>query len=187
MIAALGAPGPHPSLGAEAALFDRFVGTWDCEFSTFAEDGTVSRFAGELLFGWVLDGRAMQDIWIGYPRDGAGAERSIGTSLRIFDPTVPIWRVVWVAASSGSLIQLEGGAEGDQLVLRGRDTDGALVRWSFNDIRSDSFVWRGEVSKDGGAAWRLQEEHHMRRRNPFPEANPPGSEAGSSSSGTDPR
>lgn len=164
MIAVLGASGPHPTLGAEAALFDRFVGTWDCDFVAFGADGSVKRFAGEVLFGWVLDGRALQDIWIGYPTNGAGAERSIGTSVRIFDAKARTWRVVWVAASYGYLIQLEGGAEGERIVLRGRDTDGAALRWSFNDIRADSFVWRGEKSSDGGASWQLQEEHHMRRR-----------------------
>jgi hypothetical protein len=30
MIAALPAVGPHPSLGDQALIFDRFVGTWDC-------------------------------------------------------------------------------------------------------------------------------------------------------------
>ena len=45
-----------------------------------------------------------------------------------------------------------------------QDTDGSEMRWSFNDIRPDSFVWRGEVSHDGGKTWWLQEEHHMKRR-----------------------
>jgi hypothetical protein len=51
MIEMLFAPRPHASLGAEAALFDRFVGTWDCDYSFYAEDGSVTRFSGELLFG----------------------------------------------------------------------------------------------------------------------------------------
>ena len=164
MVDALGAPGPHPSLGDQARLFDRFVGSWDCEYSIFADDGAATRFSGELLFGWILDGRALQDIWISYPRSGAGAERNIGTSVRIFDEKSGEWRVVWVAASFGSMITLHGGAEGDRIVLRGTDNDGSELRWSFNDIRPDSFVWRGELSRHGGKSWRLQEEHRMRRR-----------------------
>lgn len=164
MVAVLPASGPHAALGEQARLFERFVGTWDCDYGIFDEQGQRTGFSGELLFGWVLDGHAMQDIWIGYPRAGSGAERDIGTTLRIFDPGSRTWRVVWVAASRGYMIQLQGGAEGDRIVLRGQDTDGSLLRWSFADIRADAFVWRGESSRDGGQTWWLQEEHHMRRR-----------------------
>lgn len=164
MISMLEASGPHPALGEAARLFDRFVGTWDCDFAFHADDGTVSHGAGEVLVGWILDGRAVQDIWIGYPKPGSHAERTIGTTVRVFDAKAKLWRVVWVAASLGSIITLEGGAEGDRIVLRGKDTDGAQLRWSFNDITNDSFVWRGEQSRDGGKTWRLQEEHRMHRR-----------------------
>ena len=41
MITTLPAPRPHPSLGGEAQAFDRLVGTWDCDYSFHAEDGTV--------------------------------------------------------------------------------------------------------------------------------------------------
>ena len=164
MITALPSLGPHRSLGEEARLFDRLVGTWDCDYSFHAQDGTVSHSSGELKFGWIIDGRALQDIWIGYPKDGSKDERSIGTSVRFFDTKAKIWRVVWVAPANGLLITLQGGAEGSRIVLRGQDSDGSSLRWSFNDIQADSFVWRGEKSRDGGKSWRLEEEHQMKRR-----------------------
>jgi hypothetical protein len=37
------------------------------------------------------------------------------------------------------------------------------LRWSFNDITPDAFVWRGEHSTDGGASFRLVEEMRLRR------------------------
>ena len=46
MIAALPALGPHASLGEEARVFDRLVGTWDCDYSFHAEDGTIRRSSG---------------------------------------------------------------------------------------------------------------------------------------------
>jgi len=164
MIAVLSANGPHPSLGRQADLFGRFAGTWDCDYSFIAADGSVRRSRGELLFGWILDGRALQDIWIGYPKAGSGDERTIGTSVRFVDPKSGKWKVVFVAPGSDFVIQVEGGAEEDRIVLRGVDGDGAAVRWSFNDILPDSFVWRGETSRDGSKTWRLEEEHQMRRR-----------------------
>ncbi len=162
--AILPAPTPHPSLGADARLFDRFVGTWDSEHLIYGADGTTTRLRGEAIFGWIIDGRALQDVWITYPDKGPSSDRSIGTSIRCFDPRSALWRVVWVHPSTGVLISLTGGAAGDRIVLHGTPGDGSELRWSFNDIRPDSFVWRGEVSRDGGKTWQLRNEQRMRRR-----------------------
>lgn len=163
MVSVLAASRPHPSLGDQAQVWDRFVGTWDCDFTFYLDGGSIRHSAGELEFGWILDGRALQDIWISYPEDGA-KERNIGTSIRFFDDKSKTWRVVFVSPAYGGLLTVQGGIEGNRIVLRGTGDEGALLRWSFNDIQADSFVWRGEKSRDGGKTWRLEEEHHMRRR-----------------------
>jgi hypothetical protein len=165
MIAVLSASGPHASLGDQARVWDRFVGTWDCDFGFYLEDGSVRHSPGELEFGWVLDGRAIQDLWITYPKEGE-KERGIGTSIRFFDDASRTWRVLFVNPRYGAVLSVQGGLEGDRIVLRGQDTDGSQLRWSFNDIKDDSFTWRGEKSRDGGKTWRREEEHQMRRRSP---------------------
>jgi len=48
-------------------------------------------------------------------------------------------------------------------VLTGRDEAGSMLRWSFNDIKTDSFVWRGEISSDDGKTWKVQGENHIHR------------------------
>jgi hypothetical protein len=53
-------------------------------------------------------------------------------------------------------------------VLDTQDFGGKDTRWSLNNIRSDSFVQREEVSSDGGKTWRLESEHHMKRRGAAP-------------------
>jgi hypothetical protein len=181
MITALSASGPHPSLGDEARVFDRLVGAWDCDYTFFTEDGSVERASGELEFGWILDGRAVQDIWITYPKETL-KERGIGTSVRFFDHKSKVWRVVFVSPANGALITVKGGAEGDRIVLRGVNEEGSILRWSFNEIQTDSFIWRGEKSRDGGKTWRLREEHHMRRRNGGDSTKkaPPGTSASNS-------
>lgn len=163
LVGALAAPGPHSSLGDEARLFGRFVGTWDCAYSFYADDGSVRHASGELRFGWTLDGRAVQDLWISYP-DETASERTIGTTVRFFDPKAGTWRVIFVAPTVPAVTTLQGGLEGDRIVLRGTNVNGAPIRWSFNDLRADSFTWRGEKSVDGGKTWRLREEHRMTRR-----------------------
>jgi hypothetical protein len=116
-----------------------------------------------LLFGWILDGRALQDIWVTYPAGGQG-ERALGTSVRFFDTAIHQWRVVFISPQFNYVIEVQGGLEGDRIVLRGVDAEGFRIQWSFNEIQPDAFVWRGERSRDGGKTWKLEEEHHMRRR-----------------------
>ena len=164
MIAALAARGPHPSLGHHADLFGRFVGTWDADYSFIAEDGSVRHSRGEVLFGWILDGYALQDIFLGYPKPGSNEERRMVTGVRWVDPKTDKWTIMFAAPSFNVAIRMEGGAEGDRIVLRGHDDHGAELRWSFNDITPNSFIWRGETSHDGGKTWRMDEEHHMSRR-----------------------
>ena len=164
MVAVLPARAPHPSLGHHADLFGRFVGTWDADYSFIAEDGSVRHSRGEVMFGWILDGYALQDIFLSYPKPDSTDERKMVTGVRFVDPKTDKWTVMFAAPAFGAAVRMEGGAEGDRIVLRGRDDKGNLLRWSFNDIRPESFVWRGETSYDGGKTWRLEEEHRMTRR-----------------------
>jgi hypothetical protein len=62
MVTALQAMGPHPSLGDQAKVFGRLVGTWDVEYTDFSKNGKVTHRSGEFLVGWVMEGRAIQDF-----------------------------------------------------------------------------------------------------------------------------
>jgi len=163
MIGVLSASSPYPSLGDEARVFDRFVGTWECDYSFHLDDGSVRHKKGELLVGWILDGRAVQDIFITYPGESE-KDRRMGTTIRFFDTALKQWRIVFISPQFNYVVTVQGRSVGDRIVLRGVDADGAPIRWSFNDIKPDSFVWRGEKSHDDGKTWKLEEEHYMKRR-----------------------
>ena len=163
MISALGSPSPNPMLGDEARTFDQLVGTWDADFGFHRPDGTVQHKKGELHFGWVMDGTAMQDLWIGYPAE-AGKERSIGTTLRFLDPQTKQWRIVFINPRFNYVVTAQGRREGDRIVLHGTDTDGHPLRWTFMEITPQAFHWQGEKSYDDGKSWKLEEDHHMKRR-----------------------
>jgi hypothetical protein len=162
MIAVLDAASPHPSLGEQARVFDQFIGTWECDYANFAENGTITRGKGEAMFGWILDGHAVQDVWT-WTAEGDGGQRELVTDIRFFDSKSGKWRAVWVDPTSSLVKTASGGVVGDRIVLESAATDGSLDRWSFNDIAKDSFVWRGEKSRDGGKTWRLWAEHHLKR------------------------
>jgi hypothetical protein len=163
MVDVLSAPGPNTALGEEARTFDRLVGTWEAEFTFRRGDGTLLHKKGELHFGWVMDGRAIQDLWIGYPAEGR-PERTIGTTIRFFDTKLHQWRIVFINPQSNYIVNAQGGREGDRIVFRGLDIDGFVLRWTFSDITGDTFHWQGEKSHDGGASWTLEEDHQMKRR-----------------------
>jgi hypothetical protein len=158
----------HDSLGSAAVIFDRFVGSWDMDCTFIDTNGVRSITSGEWHFGWILGGRALQDVLYFYakgerpddPRDLRG-----GTTIRVFDSKSNEWLVSWFAALRGEVIHLRGGAEGERIVLRGLDVDGSSLRWSFNDIEGDSFCWLGETSSDRGSTWRTEQEMQLRRRN----------------------
>jgi hypothetical protein len=170
MVTALQAIGPHPSLGDRAKVFGRLVGTWNGEYTEFSKDGKETRSSGEWIFGWVMDGRAIQDLFIIHP-SAARKERYIGTTLRYFDPKSGTWSVTFVDPENGAVETLTGGAVGDdRIVLLSHDEDGKERRWSLEDIRPDSWVFRDEGTHDGGKTWRLREEDHMKRRAAAPPA-----------------
>ena len=168
MVAGLEAMGPHPSLGAQAQVFGRFVGIWDGDYTEFSKEGKTTHSTGEWIFGWVMDGRAIQDLFIIDP-SAARKERYIGTTLRYFEPRSRTWTVTFIDPENGSVATLAGGAvEDDRIVLHGQNKDGRETRWSFDEIRPDSWVFRDEETSDGGVTWRLREEDHMKRRSVAP-------------------
>jgi len=161
---ALGADGPAPDRAGKMNLYGRFVGSWDLDVTHFAADGTPRRRKGEWHFGWALEGRAIQDVWIVPPRgaqragDAAANINSYGTTLRIFDPRIDAWHVQWFDPVTQNISQMIGRAEASDIVQDGMAADGRLIRWRFLEIEANSFLWRGEISSDQGASWRVVTE-----------------------------
>lgn len=159
---------PHPGLGSD--LYTWLIGSWDAEVTDYPEDGPARTSQGEWHFAWVLEGRAIQDVWISPPRgrrrpdDPPAPGNRYGTSVRVYDAARDAWRVTWINPVTGVENRLAGRRSGDDVVQIGVEPDGTLLRWTFTDIRPDAFLWRGEASPDGGATWRLQAEFRLRRR-----------------------
>ncbi len=159
----LHADGPRSAVGTQAHIFDGFVGTWHCDYTHFNEDGTVKeRYPGHLTFGWILQGQALQDVWTGDKGDGRG-EWQVGTSVRFFDPSADMWTVVWILPEAAAVVTVSGGEVDGRIVLEGVNADGSRRRWSFHDVRDDSFTWRGERSTDDGRSWTLLADYRMVR------------------------
>jgi len=168
IVAALQAMSPHASLRDEPKTLSRVVGTWDVEYTDYLKDGTASHHTGQFIVGWVLDGRAVQDLWIVNPTE-ADKDREVYTTVYYFEPKSRAWHATFVDPERGSVLAFTGEAAGnDRFVLETQESDSKTTRWSFNDIRADSFIWRHEQSSDGGKTWQLKSEHHMSRHGSSP-------------------
>ena len=150
------------------ALYGRFVGAWTFDAKRWTDDGGVLSGRGEIHFGWALEGRAIQDVWILPARDAGpspelGPWTFYGTTLRIYDPTIDAWHILWSDPRTQYYGRQVGRAEGGEIVQIGGDGSGAKTRWRFTEITDDSFRWLGERLDDDGGAWRLQVEFLARR------------------------
>lgn len=154
---ALHADGPAADRAGKMALYGRFVGSWAMD-SVIHDDagGKQAGPAGEIHFGWALAGRAIQDVWI-LP----GIFH--GTTLRVYDPTIDAWHILWSDPLHQFYARQLGRAEGDDIVQLGDDGKGTPLRWRFTEITPDSFHWIGERSADNGTTWRKQIEMFARR------------------------
>ena len=169
MLDVLAASGPFAEHADKLMLFGQLVGSWSVEGTHFNRDGTIKvERRGEWHFGWVLEGRAIQDVIISPPRAEraeTGAESvEYGTTLRTYDPKLDAWRVTFVAPVYGATVNLIARQQGDEIVLEGAGPNGTPYRWVFSEITRQRFRWRGYESFDEGASWFLAEQILGRRR-----------------------
>jgi hypothetical protein len=165
---ALHADHPAADRADKMGLYGWLIGRWTFDAIYHLTDGTTRRGRGEIHAGWVLEGRALQDVWIVPARDEPRADPPgpgdfFGTTLRVYDPKLDAWHILWTDPLNQVYRQQIGRARGDDIVQDGTDEAGTPVRWSFTEITPNSFRWLGERSPDGGTTFRLLVEFLARR------------------------
>jgi hypothetical protein len=167
LIAALHADGPAPDRAAELHLYGQFIGDWKAHFVAYTPDGVSHEGDGAIHFGWVLQGRAIQDVWIIDRRPGTPAMpvagNWYGTTIRVYDPALGAWRIYWIDPATNAYRYQVGRKQGAGIVQEGTTETGAQSRWSFTEITPRSFHWKGEVSLDKGTSWHLVVEVFAQR------------------------
>src|SRR5215470_15103423 len=156
-----------PDLGENDDIYGFLIGVWDADVSGRRADGVWGHTRGEWHFTRVLEGRAIQDVWIIPPiadrgKLRAGETNCYGTTLRYFDAKLGAWRVAWVNPVTGKHDELVRRREGANIVQEGTSADGRRIRWTFTDVTPTSFRWTGESEVDG--TWQLEAEFRARRR-----------------------
>ncbi|ARQ03039.1 hypothetical protein [Pseudorhodoplanes sinuspersici] len=156
-VAALQAPGPAADRAAGMSLYGWLIGDWTMDGIVYLDDGTTHRDRGEIHFNWVLEGRAIQDVWI-FP----GV--FFGTTLRVYDPGLDAWHILWSDPLKQYYTRQIGRAHGEDIVQEGRNDQGEPIRWRFTKITPDSFHWIGERKSGDVSDWQIQAEFFARRR-----------------------
>ncbi len=168
MLAALGSNQPHPQLASKLELYGRFVGSWDVDITFYPPQGEPQRAKGEWHFAWVLEGRAVQDVFI-FParRERVGKTPEpwwfYGSTFRWFDPALGAWHITYFEPTRPFALQQIGRAAGADIEQISAEIDGVIRRWRFIEISKNTFRWIGEASRDKGGTWTLEMEMHARR------------------------
>jgi hypothetical protein len=166
----LHATSPDAEREPKLELYSWLIGDWSFDITAFLEDGTTHSGHGEIHAGWVLQGRAIQDVWM-IPRlrdrkpgteQLPGAGNWYGTTLRIFDPNLDAWRILWNDPATNFFSQQIARARGRDIVQEGPDPRGGAMRWTFFEIEPQSFHWTAERTQDD-KNWRTEVDIRARR------------------------
>lgn len=119
--------------------FDFWIGDWevlDTEGSTKVAHARIDSILG----GCVLR------------EDYQGADGHKGQSFTIYDATRRVWHQTWVT-NRGELLEIEGKLENGDMVLSGRNQQGALVRGTWRPVHGEVREF-AVTSTDNGRTWK---------------------------------
>jgi hypothetical protein len=163
------ATGRSREIPESADVYGWLVGSWDLEVLHYRRVNVSSQeIKGEAHFAWVLEGRAIQDVWI-MPRtsdrrpDADRTNDMYGTTLRVWDPAIQAWRIRWINPVTGHEENQTGRRIGAEIVQVGARVDGTPTRWRFTEVTTDTFHWIGEALEPDGQTWKVEGEFRARR------------------------
>jgi hypothetical protein len=162
-LSALAAPGRASDIDDADDVYGWLVGSWSLEVLRYrGVDLRGKGMMAEAHFGWVLEGRAIEDVWI-MPARGMRPPKDpmfnmYGTTLRSWDPELRAWRIAWTNPARNHREMQIGRRVGNEIVQTGARLDGQATRWRFTDIAPNRFHWIGEALEPDGATWGIEGE-----------------------------
>jgi hypothetical protein len=162
-----GSGAPAHDRADKMMLYGQFVGAWDGTVTRYGADGERFDSSAEVHFGWALEGRAIQDVWIVPSRVGRApgeADKMYGTTLRVYDPRHDNWEITFIDPVRQTRDQMTGRQVGSDIVQEYRKADGTICQWCFLEIEANSFHWVNRESTDERNTWRLASEYYLKRR-----------------------
>lgn len=152
-----------PSKTVDVSLYGRFIGAWDFDWSAPQKDGTKKYHKGEWIFSYILDGTAVQDLFIcpslatrEYDKD---KDAGFGTTLRIplLDGSKK-WQIIYAGDRGQKLDRLIAQEINGDIIQTGINYDPldiSIWQWNFREITENSFHWEAVWTEDHGVTWNL--------------------------------
>jgi hypothetical protein len=161
---ALVALGPTADYPGRMKRFGQLVGSWAAKGSRLNE-ATGEWVAREFtwIVGFILDGRAVQDIEVVASTSHPSGFETVATAVRVYDPHAGVWRVSSFAPTIDEYCQLIATPYRLGIRQDGTRTDSKLIRWNFTSITASTYTWEGWVSGDDGVTWTLVEHNEATR------------------------
>lgn len=142
------------------SLYGRFVGEWD--FVQYdPQDNSGEKVKGEWIFSYILQGTAVQDLFIcpstveriAHPRD----YMEYGTTIRFpLNDGSGKWHILYASDNgykANRLVAEEINGDIIQTGINYNVEDTTVWQWNFRNITADSFKWECRYSKDMGSTW----------------------------------
>ncbi|MDT8718461.1 hypothetical protein IAI10_17490 [Clostridium sp. 19966] len=147
----------------EYNYFGKLVGEWDIEYVDSFGTDRERHVKGEWIFSWILDGTAIQDIFIcpstAERLTNVQPDAEYGTTLRIYNPNSKAWDIFY--GCTGSATRLEAKKEENKIVLT--EITNKKMKWIFSDITENQFHWQN-ISTEDGDSWHVNSDIFATRR-----------------------
>lgn len=180
MLKSLHADGAAANQAEQMMLYGQFVGSWDGKILSqsfrvdasgeviFDFDSARHETTLEVHFGWVLQGRAIQDVWIApspYAEKNITGYLMYGTTLRMYDLQKDCWYITFIdPVTMQSYRRLIGRKVDADIIQEYHTKEGKLCQWNFTGITANSFHWIWRESADNGRTWKEPAEFFVKRR-----------------------
>jgi hypothetical protein len=144
-----------PHAPEELDVFAFLIGTWDGHGKTTLQDGKVAEFPVTWIGRYILDGMAIADEMHAPTPDGSPY---LGISLRQYDASRRAWIIEYLNVSH-SFLRRQVNSDAGAVNVAGRtvtvssESPGVAIREHYHVQDRDRFVYRMDVSNDGGKNW----------------------------------
>lgn len=167
-VKALVSDGKSPLIPDDQNLYGCLVGEWDFDWYDHFDNPEPRHVKGEWIFQWILEGLAIQDIFICPSRATRDItpqpDAAFGTSVRMYNPQKKAWDVLYTEWGCATHLEARQTRNfwGDVIIQKVVGND--KLHWMFSDITPDSFRWRRMVLCIENNCWRMEADLHAVRR-----------------------
>lgn len=135
------------------ADYDALLGTWEFRFQSRGRDGSFyPAFTGHWTFEKKPGGGLIEDRW--RPDDPSTPLAQSLYTYRTFDPQRKVWQMIGSSSQGGEIEPGLTWSDGSYRYAIQRN-HGVLSRIRYLSIGTNDFLWRSDVSTDGGKTWLL--------------------------------